>query len=76
MAVQVTVTRNEKENNMGVMRRFRQRVTEWGGIKKKRNIRYHSRAASTYVTKKNRLRTIARKTSRARLFKLGLVDKA
>ncbi|MEK7606004.1 MAG: hypothetical protein AAB458_00185 [Patescibacteria group bacterium] len=76
MAVHVSITRSEKENNMGVMRRFRQRVTEWGGVKKKRSVRYHSRTASKYVTKKSRLRTIARKTVRARLYKLGLTDKA
>lgn len=76
MAVHISVTRGEKENNMGVMRRFRQRVTEWAGIKKKRSIRYYSRALSTYVVKKNRLKALDKKTERARLYKLGLTDRA
>lgn len=61
---------------MSILRRFRQRVMEWGGLRKMRSIRYHSRSLSPYVMKKNRLRTIERKQEREKLYKLGLVDRA
>lgn len=76
MTVHLSVLRGDKENNMSVLRRFRQRVMEWGGIRKLRSVRYHTRAKSPYVEKKNRLRTIERKTERERLYKLGIIDRA
>ncbi len=71
----LSVVKGDRENNMSVLRRFRQRVMEWGGLRKMRSIRYHSRALSPFVMKKNRLRTIARKEEREKLYKLGLIDR-
>lgn len=71
----IHITRSERENNMGVLRRFRQKVNEWGGLRKVRSERYHKRDLSKYVVKKNRLRALAKKTVRMRLFKLGHVDR-
>lgn len=75
MTTHISVVKGDRENNMSVLRRFRQRVMEWGGLRKMRSIRYHSRSLSPFVMKKNRLRAIARKDEREKLYKLGLVDR-
>ncbi len=75
MNVHLRVERGEKENNMSLLRRFRQQVMGWGGIKQMRSIRYASRDESTFVKRKNRLRAISRKQENDRLYKLGLIDR-
>ncbi len=75
MNVHLRIERNEKENNMSLLRRFRTRVMEWGGMKKVRANRYATRALSTFVKRKNRLKAISRKAEYERLYKLGLVDR-
>jgi hypothetical protein len=75
MSVHIRVERGEKENNMGVLRRFRSRVMDWGGTKRLRSLRYAKRAESAYVKRKNRLRAIDRKAENERLYKLGLTDR-
>ncbi len=76
MAVHVRTSRGDKENNMGVLRRFRQSTMGWGGLRKVRGKRYFSRTESTFVKRKSRLKSIAKKKVRTRLYKLGLVDRA
>ncbi len=76
MKANVNIIKTDRENNMSLLRRFRQKVNEWGGLRKLRSIRYHKRDLSGYVVKKNRLRAIDRKVERERLFKLGHVDHA
>lgn len=71
----VQITKGDRENNLSILRRFRQKVNEWGGLRKVRSKRYHQRDLSTYVVKKNRLRAIVKKTARVRLFKLGHLDR-
>ncbi|GMU74088.1 MAG: hypothetical protein AMXMBFR44_2870 [Candidatus Campbellbacteria bacterium] len=71
----IHITRSDRENNMSILRRFRQKVNEWGGLRKVRSKRYHKRDLSSYVTKKNRLRAIEKKETRVRLFKLGHLDR-
>lgn len=75
MNVHIRVERDEKENNMSLLRRFRTRVMEWGGMRRLRSIRYATRSKSPYVQQKSRLKAIAKKEERERLYKLGLVDK-
>ncbi|HXK39319.1 MAG TPA: hypothetical protein VJ837_00600 [Candidatus Paceibacterota bacterium] len=75
MSVHIRVERSERENNMGVLRRFRSRVMDWGGPKRLRSIRYATRAESTFVKRKNRLRAIKRKAEGERSYKLGLTDR-
>jgi hypothetical protein len=75
MSVHIRVDRTEKENNMGVLRRFRTSVMGWGGPKRLRSLRYAKRAQSTFVKRKNRLRAIAKKATNERLYKLGLIDR-
>ncbi len=75
MNVHIRVERDAKENNMGVLRRFRQRVMEWGGTRRLRGLRYATRAESTFKKRKNRLKAIDRKAENERLYKLGLVDR-
>ncbi len=72
----IQITSSDRENNMSILRRFRQKVNEWGGLRKVRAKRYHKRDLSEYVVKKNRLRAIEKKEERTRLFKLGHVDRA
>ena len=76
MKANVNIVKTERENNMSLLRRFRQKVNEWGGLRKLRSIRYHKRDLSSYVTKKNRLTAIEKKGNRERLFKLGHIDHA
>jgi ribosomal protein S21 len=73
MAV-IHIIRSDRENNMGVLRRFRQKVNEWGGLRKVREERYHKRDLSKFIVKKNRLRALAKKAIRTRLYKLGHID--
>jgi hypothetical protein len=75
MSKNVLISKSDRENNMSVLRRFRQKVNEWAGLRKVRSKRYHKRDLSTYVVKKNRLRAIEKKTARVRLFKLGHLDR-
>ena len=75
MNVHIRVERDEKENNMSLLRRFRTRVMEWGGMRRVRSIRYATRAKSPYVEQKSRLKAIGRKEERERLYKLGLIDR-
>ena len=75
MAVNLQIKKGDKENNMSVLRRFRQHVQGWGGLRKIReDLRFYSRKQSEYVKKKNRLRAIETKGERAKLYKLGQVD--
>lgn len=75
MNVHVRVERDAKENNMGLLRRFRTRVMDWGGMRRVRSIRYATRTKSPYVQQKSRLKAIKRKEERQRLYKLGLIDR-
>ncbi len=71
----VHIIKSDRENNLSMLRRFRQKVNEWAGLRKVRSKRYHQRDLSTYVVKKNRLRAIEKKVARVRLFKLGHLDR-
>lgn len=75
MARNIHIVKSDRENNLSILRRFRQKMNEWGGLRKVRAKRYHKRDLSTYVVKKNRLRAIEKKTTRVRLFKLGHLDR-
>jgi hypothetical protein len=72
----VSIVKSERENTMSLLRKFRQAVNGWGGLKKARSLRYHKRELSQYVVKKNRLNAIEKKAKRERLYKLGHLDHA
>jgi len=74
MAVNVHIERTGNENNLSVLRRFRNRIKTSGVLKKSRSVRFHARPESSFKQKKSRLRSIAKQEHRARLYKLGKID--
>lgn len=76
MAVNVEIIKGEKDNNLGVIRKFTKRVRGSGILNRLRSRRYSARKISEYVKKKNTLKKIARRTKVQNLIKMGkMVDK-
>ncbi|HMP67554.1 MAG TPA: hypothetical protein PKA60_02285 [Candidatus Paceibacterota bacterium] len=73
MAINVELTKNKNENNLGLLKKFGRRVQESGVLQYKRSIRYESRPMSDYVKKKKRLKSIGRKEEIEKLIKLGKI---
>lgn len=71
MATNVQIKRKDGENNMGVLRRFRNRVKTFGAIKVTRERRYHSRNVSSFTQKKSKLRMLDRQNKIEQLYKEG-----
>lgn len=74
--INVEVTKNNNENNAGVLRRFTKRVQGAGILPRVRGIRYSSRVLSSYKTKMKTLKTLKKKEEILKLIKLGkMVEK-
>ena len=74
--INVEVTKNNNENNAGVLRRFTKRVQGAGILPRVRGIRYSSRILSSYKTKMKTLKTLKKKEEILKLIKLGkMVEK-
>jgi len=69
--INVELTKNSNENNLGLIRRFSKKVKSSGIIKKVRSIRYNQRAESKFTRKKKALKTIRRKAEIDEMIKLG-----
>ena len=73
MAVNVEITKKNNENNLGLLKKFGQKVKESGVLQHSRKIRYAARNESDYVKKKNRLHSIRKKEVVDEQIKLGKI---
>lgn len=69
--INVEITKNNNENNLGLMRRFSKKVKTSGVIKKVRSVRYNQRAISKFTRKKKALKTINKKAEIDEMIKMG-----
>ena len=73
MATNVDITRKEKENTMGVMKRFTQQVRSSGVVPKLKSLKFQERKPSNLKRKQQALRRIEKTSERDMLRKLGKV---
>ena len=71
MAVNVEVTKGGSENTASLMRRFTKRMQGSGVLPRVRSLRFYARPQSKFISKKKRLKKIARKATYEELIKLG-----
>lgn len=71
MAINVEVTKNGNDNNLGLIRKFTKRVQGSGILSRLRSRRYSSRKQSEYVKKKKTLKRLAARERVKELIKLG-----
>ncbi len=69
--INVEVTKNANENNVGIIRRFTKKVQGSGILPKVRSKRYSQRVLSFYKVKKNTLKSIKKKAEIMELIKMG-----
>jgi ribosomal protein S21 len=69
--INVEVTKNANENNLGIIRRFTKKVQGSGILPKVRSLRYSQRDLSFYKNKKNTLKNLKRKAEIMELIKMG-----
>ncbi len=71
--INIELTKNSNENNLGLLRRFSKKVKSSGIIPRMRSIRYNSRPESNFTRKKKALKTINKRTEIDELIKLGKI---
>ena len=71
MATNVEVSKNEKDNNLGLIRKFTKRVQGSGILTRLRSRRYSSRKLSEYVKKKKTLKRLSERARIRELIKMG-----
>lgn len=71
MAINVEVSKNGNENNLGLIRKFTKRVQGSGILPRLRGRRYSQRKISEYVRKKKTLKKIGEKAKIRELIKMG-----
>lgn len=69
--INVELTKNNNENNLGILRRFNKKIKSSGIIPRMRSIRYNSRPESSFLRKKKALKTINRKAEIDEMIKMG-----
>lgn len=69
--INVEVTKNANENNLGIIRRFTKKVQGSGILPKVRSLRYAQRDLSVYKVKKNTLKNLKKKAEIMELIKMG-----
>jgi ribosomal protein S21 len=69
--INVEVTKNANENNVGLIKRFTKKVQGSGILPKVRSKRYSQRDLSSYKKKKNTLKNLTRKAEIMELIKMG-----
>lgn len=71
--INIHIERNENENNLSVLRRFRSRMKSSGVLTKARSLRFRARLQSKFQERKSKLKRIAKRAERERLIKLGKI---
>jgi ribosomal protein S21 len=72
--INVEIERNPNENSVSVIKRFTRRVQGSGVLNRVRKIRFTERKRSTFVTKKQALKRLARQEEIAELVKMGKIQ--
>jgi hypothetical protein len=73
MATNVDVKKTKNDNNLGLLRKFSRKMKISGVLKKKRSLRYYSRALSDFKKKQNALIRIKKKKEYEKKEKMGLL---
>jgi ribosomal protein S21 len=71
MAINVEITKNGNDNNLGIIRKFTKRVQGSGILSRLRSRRYSTRKISEYVKKKKTLKKLAERARIRELIKMG-----
>ena len=71
MTTNVSVAKQSSESTTSLIRRFTKRVQGAGILRRSRKIRYHARAASKAVRKKQALKLLEKRAAYEELAKLG-----
>lgn len=71
MAINVEVAKGEKDNNLGLIRKFTKRVQGSGILPRLRSRRYSNRKQSEYTKKKMALKKLAKREKVRGLIKMG-----
>ena len=71
MAINVEITKNGNDNNLGLIRKFTKKVQSSGILARLRSRRYSTRKLSEYVRKKKTLKKIAERNRIRELIKMG-----
>jgi len=71
----VKVKANKAENSTNLIRRFGKRVQGAGILSKAKSLRFKDREMSSYVKKKNKLRSIKKRAKIEKMLKMGQVLK-
>jgi len=69
--INVQVEKNPNESNTSILRRFMTRVRESGVLPRVRSLRYHGRAPSDFLKKKQTLKAQAKREYVQMMIKLG-----
>ncbi|MCK5060087.1 MAG: 30S ribosomal protein S21 [Candidatus Pacebacteria bacterium] len=69
----IKVERGGSENNLSILRRFTKRMQGSGILRRVRGRRYHSRALSQSVQKKQALKKLGKREKYEELVKLGKI---
>ncbi len=69
------VKANKAENSTNLIRRFGKRVQGAGILSKAKSLRFKDREMSSYVKKKNKLRSIKKRAKIEKMLKMGQVLK-
>jgi len=73
--INVKVKANKAENSTNLIRRFGKRVQGAGILSKAKSLRFKDREMSSYVKKKNKLRSIKKRAKIEKMLKMGHVLK-
>ncbi|HJN62752.1 MAG TPA: hypothetical protein QGH03_00780 [Candidatus Paceibacterota bacterium] len=73
--INVKVKANKAENSTNLIRRFGKRVQGAGILSKAKSLRFKDREMSSYVKKKNKLRSIKKRAKIEKMLKMGQVLK-
>jgi hypothetical protein len=71
MTKNVTVASTGKENSMGLLKKFSQKMRSSGVVQRVKSIRYNDRDLSFFKKKQEKLRKIEKTETKERNFKLG-----
>ena len=71
MAINVEVSKNGNDNNLGLIRKFTKKVQNSGILARLRSRRYSTRKISEYVKKKKTLKKLVARAKIRELIKMG-----
>ena len=73
MPINVYINKTNNETTVNTIRRFTRKVQESGVLRYAKSLNYYTRPLSGALKKKRRLKAIAKKAEKQRLYKLGKI---